>query len=466
MRRLFYSAIATFATGSVALAGNPGAFFFNTTYAHIQDYKHPTAMLITGQCNRDVQHFKDARAAGAEVLAYIDPIEMLDDSTPCETYRQLYGTPAAWPYLDSAGKPRSNWTGYHLIDITKGSAWSNRLIAYVEQLMRDDDVDGVFLDALGAQLWDNAKDEGAHYKYWTQAEQDRWTDGAVDLVKRLDESRRAINPRFIIINNGHWERANDTRGVVAEQYVDGVCLEQKTYLNNQYYQNYAARPFGNLGHRRVLVITRDENDARDWNADPQVTHVGWQDSADSGYGSPSNPTIPTPTRLPDRPKKFGRVTIAANPSVYMGADRKRASKFTLTDTGHLTELYAYIDGQGGASGSQQLQMDLYRDNNGVPDQKVAASSIRSFDDTATPQWRNFAVSGLPLLVPGDYWITIHSGAIGGVTRNYVDSVAPYTPDNWFTNVDTFSDGATSTFGAGNTGTSGTLSVFAKYLVGQ
>jgi hypothetical protein len=437
-------------------------------------------MLIAGQCNRDydanhnalstgAQHFKDARAAGAEVLAYIDPVEMLDNSTPCATYTALYSSATDWPYLDATGHRRSNWPGYHLVDISKNSAWSNALVAYVEQLMRDDNVDGVFLDVLGSQLWDDAQGNGAHYGQWpTQAEKDRWTDGAVDLVKRLDERRRAVNPRFIIINNGHWERNADTRGVEAEQYVDGVCLEQKDRSSSAYYRAYAARPFGNLGHRRVLAITRDETNADEWDADPNVTHVGWQDPADdnnSGYGSPVHAAVSTLTRLADRPKKFGRVTIAANPSVYMGADRKRASKFTLTDTGHLTELYAYIDGQGGATGSQQLQMDLYRDNAGLPGTKVAASNIRSFEDTAQPAWRTFVVSGLPLLTPGDYWITIHSGASNGVTRNYVDSASPYTPDNWYTNTDLFSDGATSTFGAGNVGSNGTLSVFAKYLVG-
>jgi hypothetical protein len=481
MHRLISSVIITLAAGTPALAANPAGLFFNNTFNHVDDFKHPTAMLITGQCNRpdDTQapanykaHFTQARAAGAEVLVYIDPVERHDGSNdPCDKYTDLYTLPdgsgaAPWPSSTYGGPAtRVNWPNYHLIDISKNSAWSNRLVAYVEQLMRNDDFDGVFLDVLGGKLWDYSDGSGVHFSTWSTAEQDAWTDGAVDLVKRLDERRRAVNPRFIIINNNTWDRGSP-RGIVVEgeQHVDGVVLEQKNHADT-FPRTYAARTFADAGHRRVLVITRDQANADAWNADANVTHVAVQDSANSGYGSP--PAAPTfaLTRLTDRPKKFGRVTIAGTPSVYMGADRKRASKFTLADTGHLTQLYAYVDGQGGTTGTQSLQMDLYRDSNGVPGTKVAASQIRTFDQTATPAWRTFSVTGLPLLTPGDYWIAIHSGLTGGVTRNYVDTNYPNGATNWFTNTDTFSDGATSPFGAGSTG-SGTLSVFAMFLVGQ
>ena len=90
--------------------------------------------------------------------------------------------------------------------------------------MRSHTVDGVFLDVIGAKNW------GPPAKWnddteWTEAQRDAWTYGCVDLVRKLDASRRAINPNFLIINNGLWDRSgNDPlhKGNEGQQYVDGV----------------------------------------------------------------------------------------------------------------------------------------------------------------------------------------------------------------------------------------------------
>ena len=60
---------------------------------------------------------------------------------------------------------------------------------------------------------------------------------------------------------------------------------------------------------------------------------------------------------------------------------------------------------------------------------------------------------------GTYWIVLHSGTNNAVTRSRSDGLA-----NYYGNSDTYSDGASSTFGTGVAGTS-TLSVNVAYTVG-
>ncbi len=455
-------------------ATNRLGFFYNNTFNHIDDFKHPTAMLVTGRCNRYHAHFAQARAAGAEVLAYLSFVEM-PDTPPCALDTEFYtvggGSPALWPYPTPG--VRVDYPNNHMLDVRAGSAWSNRVVAYIEDLMRDDQVDGVFLDVHGARLWSNNADwnnsisaaQAAANGYapspdWTQAERDEWTQGNVDLVRRLDESRRAINPRFIIVNNNTWDRGGfDPVGIAGEQYVDGVTLEHHDIT--AYQANYAGRAFGDGRHRRMLIIANSDAAAVDWTQVQGVTHVSNQTTSD-GYGSP-NPARPLPVGLNpliDRQKLFGRVAASPVASAGMTADRKRASRFTLTERGRLRELSAHLDGNGGGSGQQSIKLVLYRDDNGVPGARVAESNQRSFAAGTAKNWYSFSLStaNQVLLTPGDYWIAVFTGGTAQVLRNYGDGAA-----NWFGNDDVYADGAADPFGAGTTGTV-TLSVRAGYTL--
>ncbi|NJO13436.1 MAG: hypothetical protein HC872_08225 [Gammaproteobacteria bacterium] len=89
-------------------------------------------------------------------------------------------------------------------------------------------------------------------------------------MRRLDASRRAINPRFIIMNNGVWDRGD--RAARGEKYVDGVVLEHHA-STSAYHRNYAGRAFSNLGHRRVVAMGRSRADAQAWANVQGVTHV-------------------------------------------------------------------------------------------------------------------------------------------------------------------------------------------------
>jgi hypothetical protein len=469
------AALAVFATTSFAdppsatnsYATNPLGFFYGSL-TNIDNYKHPNAMAVAGQCNRNDPQFALARAAGAEVLAYVnaDAVREGDSSNdPCDAYSALYKpsgtvpTSWLWPYLDSHGQHRVDWisqsgTNYYMLDVRAGSAWSQRIVAFVEDLMRSHTVDGVFMDVIGAKDW------GAPAKWnddteWTEAQRDAWTYGCVDLVRKLDASRRAINPNFLIINNGLWDRSgNDPlhKGNEGQQYVDGVVLEHLT--TSTYHEAYVSKDFSNLGHRRVLVIASGAAEAQHWATVQGVTNVSGQ--TDYTHGEAPPPVNPYP--LFDRTEKFGRTSTATIASSGLNADYKRASKFTMTKTGWLIDLEARLDGLGGVAGSQQVRLVVYRDNNGAPGAKVAESATRSLASGLQSGWKSFGVSSRPLLTPGDYWLAIHTGGTAQVLRDFSDG----SEVNWFANADSFADGSSDPFGTATAG-NGTLSVFGQYI---
>ncbi len=275
---------------AAAPVANPLALFYDDSFTNFEAYEHPTAMMVAGNCNRDDPRFQRARAAGAEVLAYINPTAVYD-SLPCKNKPGLYGRDRdrvpLWPY-PTYGE-RVSWKHTHMTDMRAGSAWSNHVVDFVEQLMRERKFDGVFLDVVGARFWTDTTE----WKDWPQAERDEYTRGNIDLVRRIDEKRRAINPDFIVVNNSLWDRG-DALGFEGEKYVDGVVLEHPEL--NQYHRRYAGRIFSDLGHRRVLVIARSTEDARAWAHVPGVTNV----TDERKYGHPDEPLVPF-TALKDRP---------------------------------------------------------------------------------------------------------------------------------------------------------------------
>lgn len=428
---------------------NPMGLAYRYT-TNVSQYGHPGGMVLASGCNRYDPAFAAARANGAEILAYLNPVER-PDSSVCELDDTFYnGDPRnvpLWPY-PTVGQ-RVNFPNNHLADLRVGSAWSNHVVAFVENLMREDKVDGVFLDVVGGRLWTSL----ANWDSWPQLEKDRWTDGAVDLVRRLDASRRAINPRFIIVNNNVWPRGgSDTRGNAGEQYVDGVMLEHHA-STSAYHRAYVGRAFSNLGHRRVLVIARSNADAQAWKDVQGVTHVSDQ----ATYSQVTAPPIAF-HRLTDRPKRFGRSSGSSFFTSGLAANTKRGSRFTLTQKGTLLNMAALVDGGGGPTGSQSLRMALYRDSNGVPGALVAQSNAMSVTSGSSSRWLYFPASATALTA-GTYWIMIHSGSTNAITRIKGEGAA-----NWHGNNDVYSDGPANPAGAGSLGTM-TLSLFASYTVG-
>ena len=283
--RAFFAAVSLllviFAGG--AQAANPLGIAFKTV-TNVPLYGKPTGMLIAGRCNRNDPAFQAARQKGAEVLAYINPVARPDHYV-CALDTQYYmndiGQVPLWPY-PTYGQ-RSPWPNTRMTDIRVGSEWSDHVVRYVEGLMREGKVDGVFLDAVGVRPWSSL----AEWNSWPLAEKKAFAAGNVDLVRRLDARRRAIKPSFIIVANNVWE-AGSLKALEGERYIDGVALEHPKPLN-PWHVSYAARPFGNLGHRRVLVIANTRADAQAWAKVRGVTHVSDQTSAQ--YRNPNPPAV-------------------------------------------------------------------------------------------------------------------------------------------------------------------------------
>jgi hypothetical protein len=266
-----------------AHAANPLGIAFNNV-TNVPLYGKPTGMLIAGRCNRYNAAFAAARQKGAEVLAYINPVTRPDhDVCALDTkfYMNDLGQVPLWPY-PTYGQ-RSPWANTRMTDMRAGSEWIRYVVTFVEGLMREGKVDGVFLDTVGVRPWSSL----AEWNSWPQSEKNAYAAGNVDLVRRLDARRRAIKPNFIIVSNNVWEYGT-TRALDGERYIDGVALEHPKPLS-PWHVKYAARPFGNLGHRRVLVIANTRADAQAWAKVPGVTHVSDQTSAQ--YRNPNPPAV-------------------------------------------------------------------------------------------------------------------------------------------------------------------------------
>jgi hypothetical protein len=277
------AALLSFFAADHAQAANPLGIAFKYV-TNVPLYGKPTGMLITGRCNRYDPAFQVARQKGAEVLAYINPVARPDHhvcALDTKYYMNDLGQVPLWPY-PTYGQ-RSPWANTRMTDIRVGSAWSNYVVKFVEGLMREGKVDGVFLDAVGVRPWSTL----AEWNSWPQSEKNAFAAGNVDLVRRLDARRRAINPDFLIIANNVWE-AGTTRALEGERYIDGVMLEHPKPLS-PWHIKYAAKPFGNLGHRRVLVVANTRADAQAWAKIPGVTHVSDQTSAQ--YRNPNTPPV-------------------------------------------------------------------------------------------------------------------------------------------------------------------------------
>lgn len=439
---------------------NPFALQYNESdYSTlIADYYGPTAVIVSDGCNVGAPGIQNARAHGAEVLEYIDPVEL--PSWTCDQAKSFYtgASNEQWSPL------RYNYSNEPMLDISVGSAWSQQVVDYVTGRMTSGQIDGVFIDVLGARLWSQ------NGQLWTDmqadvlptgvTEADTWTLGAVDLVRRLDRARRQNNRKFIIVNNNNWVRG-DALGLVGEWYVDGISIENHL-ASETVTPTYAAHDYTSLGHRRVLAIAKTNSDADAWARIQGVTHV----ANESNYQTVNPPEV-APHPLSDlayTAQFFGTFdyTTGSAPSGYsassgLGTNYKRGSKYTLGEAATLLELSAYMDGNGGGGGTQKVRMEIYSDSSGAPGALLGSSGERTIPARMAGSWVHFTMPPVSLSA-GSYWLVIHTGDTNGVARDYGSTTA----GNWYGNADTYSDGGTNPFGSGTVGT-GPLAAHATYI---
>ena len=156
---------------------------------------------------------------------------------------------------------------------------------------------------------------------------------------------------------------------------------------------------------------------------------------------------------------LGRQTVGTTMSSPATADMKRGSSFTLTRPAQFEQVFVYLDGLGATSGDQAARVTIYRDDNGVPGERVADGGETRIYAGMPPTWQYFYVAsdGVPA---GKYWLVLHTGGTSGVIRYYMDGTG-----NWYGNTDTYADGSSRRFGAGTPG-NGTISAFATYHTGM
>jgi hypothetical protein len=167
--------------------------------------------------------------------------------------------------------------------------------------------------------------------------------------------------------------------------------------------------------------------------------------------------------------QLGRTEVGTKPSNGLTANFSRWSKFGLTDhSAALTGLHAYLDGLGGASGSQKVRMVIYGTYTDFETElyyyKIAESQEVTITAGTPAQWVHFAVPSVPLdgVLP-EYLVAIQSGDAAGVVRDYGDGRVD--PDgNWYGTADTFADGAIDIIPDNVPRGQGTMSVYATYSI--
>jgi hypothetical protein len=166
--------------------------------------------------------------------------------------------------------------------------------------------------------------------------------------------------------------------------------------------------------------------------------------------------------------QLGRTDVGTKPSSGLKANFSRGSEFLALEGGTLTGLHAYLDGLGGASGSQKIRMVIYglfNDNHDVFFAKIAQSTDVTITAGTPARWVHFAVPPAALNSNWGpfYRIAIQSGDTAGVVRDFGDSrpVVCCGP-GWFGLPDAFADGAVDDPGWTGMSGAGGLSVYATF----
>jgi hypothetical protein len=140
---------------------------------------------------------------------------------------------------------------------------------------------------------------------------------------------------------------------------------------------------------------------------------------------------------------LGRTSIAASPSGGLTTNVMRGSSWgdIAEDKCVITAVWAYLDGKGGGTGSQQVRAAFYGD---VGNPRLPALREFQTETVTIPAGMSARWVRLPLKAPmqhfSGFWPGFHlmlqSGDTTGVVRDYGDG-----PANWLSRPDLFNDGS-------------------------
>src|SRR5262245_40863559 len=103
----------------------------------------------------------------------------------------------------------------------------------------------------------------------------------------------------------------------------------------------------------------------------------------------------------------GKLTPGTTPSGRLTSAMKRASRFTIFIPAVVSKLCAYLDGKGGASGSQRFRLALYEDVNGTPGLKMFDTPEQTIASGTAARWYCIQAPLKGVAGTGNsYWIAI------------------------------------------------------------
>ena len=220
---------------------------------------------------------------------------------------------------------------------------------------------------------------------------------------------------------------------------------------------------GVAGYKVFLGLTRQVGTTT--NLSYALTGLGCGTSYTLGvaaYDAAGNvsPTTSLPIRTPDCASAslstFGHVATPVTQSSGLVADAKRVYPFSLSESGSVSQLVAWVGaGANGGSGTQTVEGVLYADTGGAPGALLAASApiTLSFGDAAG--WRSLRLSSAVTLGAGKYWLGLLAGQGNVATYGYDASGLKVSNSNSFTS------GPSNPFGSGASSTE-TMAIYAVY----
>jgi len=155
---------------------------------------------------------------------------------------------------------------------------------------------------------------------------------------------------------------------------------------------------------------------------------------------------------------FGGTTLAGA-MAQVTSNYKNVSAFTMSDSGVVTALCAWMDGLGPGSGNQALRFVLYADSGGAPAALLAQSDeIMVVGGSALAHYRAPVIGG-PTISPGTYWLGFIGGPAEGVARLSYE----FIPSSQLYDADIYNDGPSNPFGTADGVGSYQSQVYAQYI---
>lgn len=169
-------------------------------------------------------------------------------------------------------------------------------------------------------------------------------------------------------------------------------------------------------------------------------------SAVNSAGTGSAASLPTSVvqAAPSREVAFGR-QVPGDSWFKMSSDYKRASRFQLSEAGRLTDLVAYLDGNGTAGSSkdwQEVRFAVYSDVAGEPSALIAQTTVGAIEVGAPADWVKLPLETPVAVAAGAYHLAVLSGSTSGIARYSREQA----PGALRTASDLFADGASALWG--------------------